>query len=286
MDISEIILIDKHKFYFFTYSSPSGDGMVVFERYIPWMVYAENRNIHEFYFTIPNKPGQLMEVLKVFAKHNINILSISAYALPNWKYAPVFLFADFSDAGISTESIKRELESATDNIVCTRRPLVRGFMSDEFAFPLYVFPGVRSIIMLELDFQGMIRGMYSKLGDSAAVFLYHLAYPGGKSFANYLSKRLKLKGKELLKEILKIYQAGGWARVELVEYDPHTMKIVLRLYDSIECKLFKSSKPMSQLIRGHLSGLLSSLLKTNVRVVEKKCIAKGDPYCEFYVEIV
>ena len=160
-------------------------------------------------------------------------------------------------------------------------------MIDEFAFPLYVFPGARSIILLEHDFQEMIKGLYEKAGESAVALLYHLAYSGGKFLADYLSEKLKLKGEELLIEILKIYQAGGWGRAELIEYHPNRMKIILRLYDSIECKAFEGSyKPMSQLIRGHLSGLLSGLLKTDVRVIESKCIAKGDPYCEFYTEKV
>ena len=158
-------------------------------------------------------------------------------------------------------------------------------MIDEFAYPLYVFPGHRSIILLGHDFQEMIKGLYEKIGEGAAVLLYYLAYSGGKFIAEHLSEKIGLKGEELLTEILKFYQASGWGRVELIEYYPYRMKITLRLYDSIECKAFKGSdKPMSQLIRGHLSGLLSSLLKTEVRAVESKCIAKGDKYCEFHVE--
>ncbi len=56
--------------------------MIIFKRYIPWMIHAEDRDIVEFYFTVVNKPGKLIEALKVFAKHNINILNISAYSPP------------------------------------------------------------------------------------------------------------------------------------------------------------------------------------------------------------
>lgn len=158
---------------------------------------------------------------------------------------------------------------------------------DEFAFPLYVFPGIRVIIVLAPGFQKMIKGLYEKLGDTAAYFIYHLAYSGGKIIAEYLSKKIGLKGKKLLVEILKAYQAFGWGRLELIKYSPLFKKVVLRLYDSVECETFKGSdKPASQFIRGHLSGLLSGLLGTDVRVIETKCIAKGDPYCEFYLEEV
>ena len=44
--------------------------------------------------------------------------------------------------------------------------------------------------------------------------------------------------------------------------------------------------PLSHFVRGHLSGFLSGLLNAKVRAVERRCIAAGDPYCEFYLEEV
>ena len=259
----------------------------MFERYIPWMVYAGDRDIAEFYFTVPKGPGQLRRALEVFARYGINILNVGAHALPEWERGVVFVFADLTGLDVDVERVRRELEMATGGRVHVKRAPVRGFMMDEFAFPLYVFPGVRSIILLGHDFQEMVRGLYEKIGETAAVLLYHLAYSGGRFLAEYLSEKLGLRERELLVEALKVYQAAGWGRVELVEYDLYGMRIILRLYDSVECEAFKGSdKPVSQLIRGHLSGLLSGLLKADVRVMESKCIAKGDPYCEFYVEMV
>ncbi len=251
------------------------------------MMYAKDRDIVEFYFTVPNKPGQLKKALEILAKYGINILSINAYSLPDWERAPVFIFADYTGIDIDFKSIKSELRLVTGSEVHIRKPSTRGFMMDELAFPLYVFPGVRSLIMLERDFQEMIKGLYEKLSETAAVFLYHLAYSGGKFLAEYLSKKLNLRGKDLLVETLKVYQAGGWGRVKLVRYNPYSMEIVLRLYNSIECKIFRGSgRPASQFIRGHISGLLTKILGKDVRAVETKCIAKGDLYCEFSVEPV
>ena len=261
--------------------------MVVFERYVPWMIYAENRDIVEFYFTVPNRPGQLKRALEVFARYRVNILNLSAHALPEWERGSVFVFADFTGLSVSAEKVKRELEEVTGSRVYVKEPPVRGFMMDEFAFPLYAFPSARLIILLGRDFQEMVRGLYREVGQTAAVFLYHLAYSGGRFLAEYLSEKLGLRGRELLAEALKIYQASGWGRVEIVECDLHKLRVVLRLYDSIECEAFRGSgEAASQFIRGHLSGLLSGLLRTDVRVMETKCIAKGDPYCEFYMERV
>ena len=249
------------------------------------MIYAKDRDIYEFHFKVLNKPGQLRKALEVIAKYGINILNISAYSLPEWKKAPVFIFADLTNLKINIDDFKKELERVIKGRVYIKKAPCKGFMMDEFAFPLYVFPGIRSLIISEVDFKAMIKGIYDKLGDLASMFLFHLAFAGGMSLAKYLSEKLKLKGKELLKEIIKIYQAGGWCKVELVEYDVELLNIVLRLYNCIECKIFKGSgKPSSHFIRGHLSGIVSELLKIKVKFIESKCIAKGDPYCEFYSE--
>lgn len=74
------------------------------------MVYAENRDIVEFYFTLLNKPGQLKRALEVFTKYNINILNINVYSLPNWDRAQVFIFADFTGLNVNVEQVKKELE--------------------------------------------------------------------------------------------------------------------------------------------------------------------------------
>ena len=77
------------------------------------MIYARSRDIVEFYFTISNQPGQLEKVLEIFAKYGINILSLSAYALPEWQRQTVFIFADITNLDVNVEQVRRELETAT-----------------------------------------------------------------------------------------------------------------------------------------------------------------------------
>jgi predicted hydrocarbon binding protein len=49
--------------------------------------------------------------------------------------------------------------------------------------------------------------------------------------------------------------------------------------------MFKgSSEPQSHYIRGVLDGFFSSLFKVEMEAKETKCIAKGDPYCEFEIK--
>ena len=268
--------------------APESRKRPIFPRYVPWMVYAgRDRRACEFYFTVPNRPGELMKTLEVFARHGINILNIGGHSMPEWDRAPIFVFADLTGAEGRLEDVERELREVSGSEVYCKRSVAGGFMIDEFAFPLYALPGVRSVLLLGSDFVSMVRGFYERLGNMAAVFLYHLAYSGGASLASYLSEKLGLKGRELIVEALKMYQAGGWGLVELVECDPDSLDVALRIHGCIECEGMRGSrKPLSHFVRGHLSGFLSGLLNAKVRAVERRCIAAGDPYCEFYLEEV
>ncbi len=264
---------------------------MMFEKYMTSIVFKKGSEIVEFYFRVDHMHEKLIKALNVFDRFGIKLLSINSYV--DYTFTPtlprggggVFVFADFTNVNVKVEDFVRELESAINSEVYYSKSPVKGFMADELAFPIYIFPEIRSIILHEKGVQGMIKGLYEKLGDTAAVFLYHMAYSGGWFLGEYFSKKLGLRGRDLLVETLKFYQASGWGRVELVEYKPLLMRIVLRLYDSFECEAFRcSDRPASQFIRGHISGLISALLNSNIRVIETKCIAKGDDFCEFIAE--
>ncbi len=261
----------------------------MFDKYVPLMAYFEGRDIAEFFFTVPNRPGHLRKALEVFERHNANVVSIFACSDPRGIMCSVFAFVDLTSSDVRGEDIRGELKRVTGGEVVVKTPPVKGFMMEELGFPLYVLPGVRGIILHAGGIQEMIRGFYEKFGDTASVFLFHLAFSGGKYMAEHLSQMLARmrSGYGLLVELLKIFQASGWGRVELAEYDPFATKIVVKMYDSVECGAFRGSgKAMSQLVRGYISGLLSGLIGREIRLIETKCIAKGDPYCEFYAEMV
>ena len=255
---------------------------MTFGRYVPWLMYIPDRKICELYFITKRYTKIFKEVVDLLSAEKIGIISIDTYSLPVEKKIEVFMFIDLTDSITDINALRERIEKMIGIEVHYKCAKSKGFMVGEFAFPLYVFPNVRSIIILGEDFQKMIKAMQERLGKIAGVYLYHLAFSGGKYMGNYIKSMLKLKERDLIAEVLKIYQAAGWGRIELVKFDIDRPELIIRVYGSIECSAFKGlGKPASHFMRGHLSGLLSSLLDTNITLIETKCIAKGDPYCEF-----
>ena len=46
----------------------------------------------------------------------------------------------------------------------------------------------------------------------------------------------------------------------------------------------KSDSPTGNFIRGHIVGVIEELYGQETRCVETACLAKGNAYCEFFLE--
>ena len=225
-------------------------------------------------------------VLNIFSKYDINLIGIAAYSPVEAEKTPVFIFIDITNKEAVIGNLLDETEKELGYRAVIRRGSIKGLMVDELAFPLYSAPEMQAIIMDGSDLRAMIRGIYEKMGESpASAYLYHFSYSGGKEIAKYMREIFGLTGKELLREAIKIYMAYGWGRTELIGYADDLSRLIIRIHDSIECSIFKDrDRPMSHFIRGHLTGLLEGLFDEKINLVETKCIALGDAYCEFSVK--
>ncbi len=78
--------------------------------------------------------------------------------------------------------------------------------------------------------------------------------------------------------------AWGLGRMEVVEASATPPQVVMRVYDCFECELgIGARKPFSNFIRGILAALIAQLFNGRMEAKELKCVAKGDPYCEFKI---
>jgi predicted hydrocarbon binding protein len=84
------------------------------------------------------------------------------------------------------------------------------------------------------------------------------------------------------------YNKLGIGRLELVAEDPSKPLIVLRLYFSPIALTYleheKAKEPVCYEFAGTMAGG-AEFIYPGIEIVETKCLAKGDPYCEFVATI-
>ncbi len=164
------------------------------------------------------------------------------------------------------------------------KPIAEGLTVDYVSYPP-MLSGKRVLILRPPAYKALVKSIRQKLGEGYEAILYHIGFDLGR---HYFKSHVDMAGGDFSKipEIgEKLFRFVGFGILKFVRIDPLTKYCHARVWDSFECRLYeKASRPRSQFVRGMLAGWVSELFQTSVEAIETRCIAMGDPYCEFIIK--
>lgn len=103
-----------------------------------------------------------------------------------------------------------------------------------------------------------------------------------------IKKLFRLFHGPLIKFLVYQYNKLGIGRLELISEDPSKPLLVFRLYFSPFALTYleheRPNKPVCYEAAGSMAGG-AGFVYPEIEIVETKCLAKGDPYCEFIATI-
>ena len=227
-------------------------------------------------------PGILMSLTQVLAEKGISIFHIvGSGRQPDGSYY-MLLYADFADKDpyeVSKELYNVEYVEKIEVL----EPVVPGVVVDTVTDRL-MLADERAVILRHTIYRGLFGVIREELGPSASVIFYHIGIRAGRdAFKSHVKI---LKGKKDTASLVRLCEAlwrtVGFGRLEIVSLDTQRGRAVARVYDNFECEMFKNSgEPQGYLTRGLLEGWFEGILGPELKSEETKCIAKGDPHCEF-----
>lgn len=202
--------------------------------------------------------------------------------------AYITFYLDMGKAKISAKELQRRLKNLgfiTEVSVLEPKPL----FLDAAHFPLT--NGLERVCIISTNTLAQIHEeMINILGSGAFTILWHIGLRKGKMLIELIKKLVpadaELKQKEMLEAFKQLYQAGGWGIIEYAEINTKQKTGKIRVYHSIaESLLKKYDMPICYYVKGNLTALLQEVFGCEgVYLNEVKCMAMGDPYCEFEFE--
>jgi len=197
---------------------------------------------------------------------------------------------DLTEADISAEELAdevRRIKGVKDVKVISSQ--IEGFIADDFSCILRT-GGDRCIILRKQGYKGLIANIRERFGTGGEAFLYYIGFETGVEYGkSHREMGLELgvvDPARIFRFIgTSLFNSVGFGRAEVINVSANPPEATLRIYDSFECELgLETGKPCSQFIRGMLAGVLTALFNRKMKAEETKCIAKGDPYCEFTIK--
>ena len=239
-----------------------------------------------FEIVLYDVPGVLEKVFSIISDYNLNIYHVETCFRRGEEYG-LFIAVDFTGKDVSPEKLIEEFkkkEFIKDAIVSPR--------FKNLIYPSKFCPmdlgGIRSIIVAEASMKGIIEGIKEEMGEEVGnAFLYRMGYEIGRKAYKLYAEKLGIKDfDEGIKVLKALARGAGWGDPkELIKKND---KIIVKAEHLWECEMQKGKvdKSASHLIRGIFTGFFKEFLNMNVKVRETKCIALGDPCCQFEINII
>lgn len=139
------------------------------------------------------------------------------------------------------------------------------------------------ILMRSSTFREMMKGTEEMWGSAtASICLWEMGKNTGKGFAKELVEA-GTKPVEVTTFLEMFFTQGGWGVIQ-PKIDLTKKAAVIRIENCATARKCKSNKPICHFISGFISGVADAILNEVTECTETKCMAKGDPFCEFKVE--
>jgi predicted hydrocarbon binding protein len=250
------------------------------------MVFDENRRIYGIVIEptigkdVLRKLSELAENLDITVRY----IQCSMETLDKPTVSAI-AFLDFSQSKISPEEALKILKSQKYVKNAHIINPSHGIIYDSYFFPI-MLECERVVIFRKSVYEALLKGIRKKFGSAGEAMLYYQGFFIG--FEIY-DEYVKIAKSEKLEDLIEIAKAVnmtlGWGIIDKVKVDVEKGIAKFRMYDNFECELGENNgKPYSQFYRGAIAGIFTRFFGKDVKVAETKCIAKGDPYCEFVVK--
>jgi len=244
-------------------------------------VYAKDRRLVEFRVVKKNVVGALAKITALLAELGVDLCSGFLSAYPGEARSVFSFVADLSGVGVSPAVVAERLRGL-DVVLDVRysEPTIPGFMVDVLHFPLLSL-GERSVSFTVRVLGAIFKRLYEVYGSGGAFILYDMGVEAGRAKVEAVRSRYRLDGRDVLELILEERVAKGWCLPRLVEFNMNEARVEVDVYELFECGAFRGGAAQSSFFRGYLAGVLRTLFRKDVEVVEDMCVAKGDEYCRF-----
>ena len=229
-------------------------------------------------------PGVLGRVAGAFARRGVSILQLKVSAAEPLR---LIVIADMRGREGMVGELCDELRRAPYVIdIQTAPPISEGLAIDTCSFPLTLL-GQRVVMLRRNVCEGFIGGGWKRFGSGFGQLLYITGFDAGRRACedhSHLAPSPDLQ----VKLGQALFQLLGYGRLRMVRVDDEKRFAVVRVYDSFECELFKGvGEVRGNFVRGLIAGWLAARWGIEdfegIVAREEKCIAKGDPYCEYHI---
>lgn len=227
--------------------------------------------------------GILHQLIKIISDRKISILGMYSSYTPNLcGYTTFYLDITNTSTNVLNE-IRNSIKSVNGvvNVEVYISP-VEGLAIDPYVIPVAM--GSRAIIIMKHSLRNLLKEIHKYRME---LILNLIGREIGRAGFRDHERIIGVDVNLLLSVAENRFQLSGFGLWETVKMNLEENEFLIRIHHSIECEIGSEIEGYtgSNFIKGIIEGWFMELNgKDYVKVLETKCIAKGDQYCEFHIK--
>jgi len=145
--------------------------------------------------------------------------------------------------------------------------------------------GERCIIITRARVEEICSRLSEIFQSGAKLIIFETGKAAGKCFVEETSDVTKGDKELFLKTVSQRFTDAGLGRIEIVEFDLEKAEVKFRIWNNFFAGLDGEKAMYRSCIEGFVSDIYEQIIRKTPKIQKTKCIANGDPYCEWHMTL-
>jgi len=145
--------------------------------------------------------------------------------------------------------------------------------------------GERCVILTQTRMEDIFSRLSEIFQSGAKVIVYEASKAAGEHFAKETFELTKTDKQVLLNTTAQRFTEAGLGKIEVLDFDLEEMKLKFRICNNFFAEIKNEEATYCSCIEGFVSGMYKQIIGKTPQFKKTKCIADGDPYCEWHVRL-
>ena len=145
--------------------------------------------------------------------------------------------------------------------------------------------GERCIILTQDRMQDIFDRLSGIFHSGATVIAFEAGKAAGKRFVEESAGVTKGDKQVFLKTVTQRFTDAGLGKIEIAEFDAEKAAVTFRIWNNFFAELRSEHAMYRSCIEGFVSAVYEQFMSVTPKIKKTKCIADGDPYCEWQMTL-
>jgi predicted hydrocarbon binding protein len=145
--------------------------------------------------------------------------------------------------------------------------------------------GERCVIVTQARMQDILSRLSEIFQSGAKVIIFEASKAAGECFVKEASEMTKADRQRLLNATVQRFTDAGLGKIEVVEFNLEEAEVKFRIWNNFFAEIRNEESTYCNCIEGFVCGMYEQIISKTPKIKKTKCIANGDPYCEWHITL-